>query len=77
LTDDYASGRESVKTASKKTDIESAHESERGKGKRSRRPPARYSPDQVDSSEDDSNGELTSQTQLLSALPKPPPTVGN
>ncbi|XP_045032207.1 uncharacterized protein LOC116926224 [Daphnia magna] len=75
--DDYTSGREYEKTASKKTDIESAHESKRGKGKRSRRPPARYLPDYVNSSEDDSNEEFTSKIQLLSALPKPPPTVGN
>jgi hypothetical protein len=66
-----------VKTASKKTDIESAHESERGKGKRSRRRPARYSPDYVNSSEDDSNEELTTQIRLLYDFPKPSPTVGN
>ncbi|KZS08102.1 Uncharacterized protein APZ42_028045 [Daphnia magna] len=36
----------------------------------------RYSPDYVNSSEDDSNEELTSKIQLLSALPKSPPTVG-
>ncbi len=66
-----------MNTAAKKTDIESAHESERGKGKRSRSPPARYSPDYVNSSEEDSNEELTTQIRLLYDLPKPPPTVGN
>jgi hypothetical protein len=54
FADDYSSGRKYLNTASKQTDIELAHESERGKGKRSRRPPERYSPDQVDSSEDES-----------------------
>ncbi len=58
--------------------IESAHESERGKGKIRSRPPARYSPDSFGSSEDDSNGKLTSLTQLLlSALSNSSPTVGN
>jgi hypothetical protein len=77
FADDFFIGRKYLNTASKQTDIESAHESERGKGKRSRRPPERYSPDQVDSSEDESNRALTSHTQLLSGLPKPPLTVGN
>jgi hypothetical protein len=31
----------------------------------------------VESSEDESNRALTSHTQLLSGLPKPPLTVGN
>jgi hypothetical protein len=66
-----------VNTTAKKTDIESAHESERGKGKRSKRPPARYSPGYVNSSDNDSNEELTSRIGLLYDLPKPPPTVGN
>jgi hypothetical protein len=66
-----------VNTAAKKTDIESAHESERGKGKRSKRPPARYSPAHVNSSDNDSNEESTSRIGLLYDLPKPPPTVGN
>jgi hypothetical protein len=44
FADDYSSGRKYLNTASKQTDIESVHESERGKKKRSRRPPERYSP---------------------------------
>ena len=77
FADDYSSGRKLLNTASKQTDIESAHESERGQGKRSRRSPERYSPDLVDSSEDDNNRALTSHTPLLSGLSKPPLTFGN
>ena len=64
FADDYSSGRKLLNTASKQTDIESAHESERGQGKRSRRSPERYSPDLVDSSEDDSNRLFSYSTAI-------------